>query len=163
MSCGFVFYHNPSAAVAAFIFNENEDLLVCSRAKDPAKGSWDLPGGFVDNDESAEQAIIRELEEELGVEVTDAEYLFSLPNDYLYSDLNIPTLDMFFRVRLPVCHSLIASDDVSECFFVPIAKLNPENFGLTSIRKAIYRLINYEDTLQSGSPPSEIKNLKRLF
>ena len=78
--CDFSMYINPSAAVAAFILNENDELLVTVRAKDPAKGTCDLPGGFVDDDESAELALIRELHEELGITVGKAEYLFSLPN-----------------------------------------------------------------------------------
>ena len=142
--CNFVFYHNPSSAVAAFIFNANGDLLVCRRAKDPAKGTYDLPGGFVDYNETAEQAMVREIHEELGVEVKELQYLFSLPNDYLYSDLNIPTLDFFYRVQLPQNAEISAYDDVAESIFVPIAKLNANDFGLNSIRKAIIQLINKE-------------------
>ena len=47
--CHFSMYVNPSAAVAAFIMNERDELLVTIRAKEPAKGSCDLPGGFVDD------------------------------------------------------------------------------------------------------------------
>ena len=45
--CGFVYYFNPSAAVACFIKNEAGELLLVRRAKEPGKGSLDLPGGFV--------------------------------------------------------------------------------------------------------------------
>ena len=138
--CAFIYYHNPSAAVAAFIFNTDGDLLVCRRANDPAKGSLDLPGGFVDYQETAEQAITRELQEELGIEVNNVKYLFSLPNDYQYSELDIPTLDMFYTVQLPANAHISAHDDVAESFFVPIAKLNANDFGLSSIRTAIGRL-----------------------
>jgi NADH pyrophosphatase NudC (nudix superfamily) len=70
-ACGFVFYVNASAAVAAFILNEAGELLVCTRAKEPAKGTWDLAGGFVDENETAEQAICREIKEELNADVDD--------------------------------------------------------------------------------------------
>ena len=46
--CGFVYYFNPSSATVALIENERGELLVCRRAKDPAKGTLDLPGGFID-------------------------------------------------------------------------------------------------------------------
>ena len=46
--CEFVYYFNPSAATVALIMNERNELLVCRRAKDPAKGTLDLPGGFID-------------------------------------------------------------------------------------------------------------------
>ena len=81
--CGFTYYFNPSSATVALILNERDELLVCRRAKDPAKGTLDLPGGFVDMDETGEQGVAREVKEETGMEVTRAEYLFSLPNRYL--------------------------------------------------------------------------------
>lgn len=136
-SCGFVYYINPSAAVAAFILNSNNELLVCVRGKEPEKGTWDLPGGFVDANESAEEALIREISEELGSEAKNAKYLFSLPNDYLYGGMTIPTLDLFFTCHLSDYENIVASDDVSECFFVPLNELNPNNFGLKSIKKAV--------------------------
>ena len=51
--CGFTFYQNPRASTAAFILNDKDELLVATRGKEPAKGTLDLPGGFVDNDENA--------------------------------------------------------------------------------------------------------------
>ena len=42
--CGFVYYFNPSSATVALILNDQNELLVCRRAKEPAKGTLDLPG-----------------------------------------------------------------------------------------------------------------------
>lgn len=139
--CDFSMYINPSAAVAAFILNENNELLVTVRAKDPAKGTCDLPGGFVDDDESAELALIRELHEELGITVGKAEYLFSLPNQYLYSGWTLPTLDLFYRVKIGTNIVPVAADDVADFEFVPLHRLNPQQFGLRSIRNAVSRFI----------------------
>lgn len=74
--CGFVYYFNPSAATVALIMNEQNELLVCRRAKDPAKGTLDLPGGFIDMAETGEEGVRREVKEETGMEVNKAEYLF---------------------------------------------------------------------------------------
>ena len=135
--CGFTFYVNASAAVAAFITDIDGNLLVCRRGKEPAKGTLDLPGGFVDSNETAEEAVIRELAEELGAKTKKASYLFSLPNNYLYSGLTIPTLDLFFKCKLESTENLKASDDVASFLFVPKSELNPTDFGLESIKKAI--------------------------
>lgn len=62
--CGFVYYFNSAAATVAFILNEKEELLVCRRAKEPAKGTLDLPGGFIDMHETAEEGVAREVKEE---------------------------------------------------------------------------------------------------
>lgn len=137
-SCGFVLYVNPSAATAAFILNDRNELLVCRRAKEPEKGTLDLPGGFVDGDETGEEAIAREIKEELDGTVESTEYLFSLPNLYEYSGLTIPTLDMFFACRLKNdLQSLHADDDVAEFSFIPLNRIEPQLFGLKSIRKAV--------------------------
>ena len=82
--CEFVYYFNPSAATVALIMNERNELLVCRRAKDPAKGTLDLPGGFIDMAETGEEGVSREVKEETGMEVKKAEYLFSLPNIYVF-------------------------------------------------------------------------------
>ena len=59
--CEFVYYFNPSAATVALIMNERNELLVCRRAKDPAKGTLDLPGGFIDMAETGEEGVSREV------------------------------------------------------------------------------------------------------
>ncbi len=138
-SCGFTYYFNSAAASVAFIRNEDGHLLVCRRAFEPAKGTLDLPGGFIDNNESAEEGIAREVEEEIGVSIKEFRYLFSIPNEYLYSDLEILTLDLFFETEIPNNQKILANDDVEECFFIPIDKLNPQLFGLKSIKEAIKR------------------------
>lgn len=56
--------------------------MVARRANEPAKGTLDLPGGFVDLDEDGETAMCREIAEETGLAVTPADlrYLFSNGN-----------------------------------------------------------------------------------
>lgn len=137
VDCGFVYYLNPSAAVAAFIQNEVGDLLICVRGKEPAKGTWDLPGGFVDENETAEEAIERELKEELNADVLKETYLFSFPNIYEYSGLTLPTLDLFFACSLSNLDALSAADDVADFKFIPLHEIDPANFGLPSIKKAV--------------------------
>lgn len=136
-NCQFIYYFNPSAASVAFIRNEDGDLLVCRRAHEPEKGTLDLPGGFIDYDETAEQGVAREVKEETGVSGYPFRYLFSIPNEYHYAGLKVLTMDLFFETKIPNNQAIKACDDVDECFFIPINKLNPELFGLKSIKKAV--------------------------
>ena len=90
-TCGFVYYFNPSSSTIAIIINSNDELLVATRAHDPAKGTFDLPGGFVDMNETGEEAVIREVKEETGLHVSQAKYMFSIPNTYVYSGFEVHT------------------------------------------------------------------------
>lgn len=141
--CGFTYYANPCASTAAFIINDKEEMLVVRRAKEPAKGTFDLPGGFCDMYETVEEGMRREIKEETGLEVDHIEYLFSSPNVYEYSGMGIHTLDMDFKVRvrgrLP---DIQAADDAEEAIWIPLNKVNPADFGLTSIRNAVIRFLD---------------------
>ena len=139
--CGFVYYFNSSAATVAFILNGKGELLVCRRAKEPAKGTLDLAGGFIDMYETGEQGVAREVLEETGLEVSQATYLFSIPNTYLFSGFLVHTLDQFFLCRVKDNQCLKAMDDVADSFWVPLAEVNPEEFGLNSVRQGVIRFL----------------------
>ncbi len=152
--CGFAYYANPCSATAAFIVNDAGDMLVVRRAKEPAKGTLDLPGGFCDMLETVEEGMCREIKEETGLEVTpeDIKYCFSSPNVYQYSGMGVHTLDMDYLVRVH-CDStpIAASDDAAEAIWMHIADIRPEEFGLTSIRNAVIRFLADKDQILGGN------------
>ena len=140
--CGFTYYANPCSATAAFIVNDNDEMLVVRRAKEPAKGTLDLPGGFVDMGETVEEGMVREIKEETGLDITNIQYLFSSPNVYVYSGMGVHTLDMDYLARVHGSVPAIkAADDAAEALWIPIAQVNPAEFGLTSIRNAVIRFL----------------------
>jgi len=60
----------PMVTVDAVVFTYSGDktkVLLINRGKEPFKGKWALPGGFVNMDEELEDAVVRELEEETGL------------------------------------------------------------------------------------------------
>lgn len=140
-SCGFEWFMNASAAYAAFIADASGRILVCRRNREPAQGTLDLPGGFADAGETAETGVAREVMEETGLEVTACRYLFSLPNVYRYSGIDIPTLDLFFGCSVADLSTLRAADDAAECMWLLPEELHPEHFGLHSIRAAVERYL----------------------
>jgi len=59
---------HPLVGVGAIILDENRVVLV-RRGRPPALGQWSLPGGIVELGETMEEAIVREMEEEVGLKV----------------------------------------------------------------------------------------------
>ena len=141
-NCGFELFMNTCASYVAFIVNSRGELLVERRKFDPAKGTLDLPGGFADAAETAEEGVAREVKEETGLKVTSARYLFSLPNLYRYSDIDIPTLDLFFECEVADEHAMRAADDAEECMWMPLSQLDPAEFGLKSVAEGLARYLS---------------------
>jgi NAD+ diphosphatase len=132
--CGFHLYINSATAVAALIFNGEGRLLVTRRAIEPDTGKIDLPGGFVDPGETAEEALKRELFEELGVTVKNMRYLTSGKNEYLYSGMTVFTTDLLFRVEASSLESLQAHDDITGFEWIDPETVDADEIPAPSIR-----------------------------
>lgn len=143
-TCGFVYYFNPRAAVVAVIRDERGRLLVARRAHEPAKGTLDLPGGFTECYETAEESLSREVLEETGINIPSAHYLFSQPNIYPYSGIDIHTMDLFFEIIVDSNVVFEGKDDVSELMWIAPEDICLDDFGLLSIRKGVSRLLGRE-------------------
>ena len=150
-ACGFVYFMNPSASTVAVIVDERDRLLVVRRSKEPAKGTLDLPGGFCDCFETGEEGVRREVLEETGLEVIEARYLFSLPNMYRYSGLDIPTLDLFFLCKVAETTGAKAMDDAGEVLWLPWQEVRAEDFGLKSISLGVARLLELHAASQANA------------
>lgn len=151
MDCDFIYYFNPSAATMCFITDRYYRVLVAVRGEEPAKGTYDLPGGFLDCFENAEEGIAREILEETRIDalagtragvISPLRYLFSLPNIYRYSDFDVHTLDMVFHMAVESLDPYvgIGKDDVAELKAIAFADLDPNDFGLESVKQAVEKV-----------------------
>ncbi|MBQ0061524.1 MAG: NUDIX domain-containing protein [Bacteroidales bacterium] len=141
--CGFIYYTNPKGATVAVIVNEFNELLVATRAAEPAIGTFDLVGGFIDLYETAEQAMCREIMEEAGLKVAESQlqFLFTQANQYPYSGITVHTIDCFFRIEIKGRPQLMAMDDVSSLQWIPLKEIDTEKFGLHSVRTGLERIL----------------------
>ena len=105
--CGFDLYNNVASAVGVVIYDKYDNVLFEVRAKEPRKGFIAVPGGFVDFEESAEEAVVRECREEIGVPVEGAQFLCTAPNTYEYKGIEYKTCDIFFTAALPLQYDSI--------------------------------------------------------
>lgn len=101
--CGLDLFNNVAAAVGLILYTEDNQILLEKRAKEPRKGFLALPGGFIDPDESAEIACVREVKEEIGlfVNIKDINFVGTSPNTYVFKNITYKTCDMFFSCELP--------------------------------------------------------------
>jgi len=135
-ACGFVLYQNIATATA-LILECRGRLLVTVRKNDPGRDLLGLPGGFVDPGESAEAALRRELQEEVGLELKNMCYFCSFPNLYPYKGVTYHTLDLFFTAALEEEPALDPQDDVKDVRWLARAEIDLGRFAFTSMRQAL--------------------------
>ena len=73
-ACGFEAWANSVPGAQALV-EENGRILLGRRALDPSKGLWDIPGGFLGEEEQPLEGLKRELREETGLEIEPTEFL----------------------------------------------------------------------------------------
>lgn len=108
-NCGFVLYQNPVPGAGVLVEMEGGVVLI-RRGHAPHKGRWALPAGFIEADESIEEAAIRECKEEtsLDVELVELFGVDSFPEGPVQSGIIV-----FYRAR-PVGGELRPGDDAAE-------------------------------------------------
>ncbi|MEI6387664.1 MAG: NUDIX domain-containing protein [Spirochaetota bacterium] len=139
--CGFTLYMNVASATACLITRRNE-LLLTVRERDPGKGLFGLPGGFVDPGEGAVAGLARELFEELGLTVAEERlvFLFSFPNRYPYKGIVYDTCDLFFQLELSDSEGEPrAGDEVSSLLWRRADSVRPEEMAFDSMGRAVKR------------------------
>ncbi len=136
--CGFEYFTNAGASIIALIEKEPGLLLMTRRLKDPAKGTLDLPGGFVDPRERAEDAAAREIFEECSLVVTSSRLLNKTYwNEYCYGGITYFTLDLVFSCEVENWDDL--SEDGTEVKTLLIQKnqIHLSDIGLDSVRNVV--------------------------
>ena len=142
VGCGHQQYFNPAAAVAAILLDQDGRALFIRRAKDPGRGKLGLPGGFVDIGETAEEALRREIREEVNLDVGAIEFLCSGVNEYLYQGVNYPVLDLFFAGQAASTAGIAALDGVESFVWLDPATVDLAEFAFASNAEAVRRFTN---------------------
>ena len=149
-ACGFILYQNPVPGVGVLVETDGGIVLV-RRAQPPFAGSWALPAGYIEADESAEAAALRECREETGLQVELVELfgVYSFPEGPVQSGLII-----FYRAR-PVGGSLQAGSDAAEArVFAPDAL--PKTIAFRTHREVLARWVRTRAVAAAGPRGDEV-------
>ena len=149
-------YAHPRPAVTVDITlfysatEDNIEVLLIKRAREPFKGRWALPGGFVDKDESLERAAVRELEEETGLRRVRLEQFgaFGDPG----RDPRGHTVSIGFTARVKKYGTLKADDDAEDARWYSINRLPQLAFDHKKlIRAALHHVFGKDAQLPKKS------------
>lgn len=135
-SCQRSYFVNPATAVGAII-DTPKGILFIKRKYEPKKNFLDLPGGFCDLHECAEDSVVRELKEEINFVPDNLQFFSTGVNDYVYENMLYTTLDIFFYSQLNNVPKTKAEDDANEILFVKKENIDYESIAFDSVIKAL--------------------------
>ena len=139
-ACGFIHYENPAPTVQGWIERDGRYLLL-RRAREPRRGIWNLPGGFVEPFEAPEDAVRREVAEETGLDVEVIGAIGAFPS--AYADTGRATLDLAYRCRLVGGELQVSAESGEADWFEPTSfpelAFEGERLALEALRSASSR------------------------
>lgn len=119
-NCNYIHYANPALAVGVLVTDEQNRVCLILRGEEPRKGFWGLPAGFMEGDETAENAAMRECLEETGLDVA----LDGLYQVYSYRHAEHQTSGVLILYRAHVIGGMLqAGTDTTDAKFFAIDEI----------------------------------------
>ena len=115
-------YPKPSLTVDLIIINQNREILLIKRGKDPFKDKWAFPGGFVNENEPLEVAARRELAEETTIAEIGELHQFKTFGDP-GRDPRGWVVTVAFAARVEQKLNAVGSDDAAEAQWFKLDEL----------------------------------------
>ena len=131
--CSFTYFQNVAAAAGIILECEGKIVLI-KRKQEPGKGLLDLPGGFVDPQESAEEGVRREIKEELKIDVGMLHYLGSHPNTYEFKGVCYHSCDLLFYSKIDVFPTEFDATEVEELVLMDLMEIQEDEIAFESMK-----------------------------
>jgi len=136
-ACGFVTHSNSEPTAGALIVDDEGRILLVKRAHDPFGGTWDVPGGFLEEAEDPLDALRREVREETGLEVEPEEFVAARVDRYGADPAAATTLNLYWTARVTGGEPQ-AGDDASDLHWFEPSELPPEDeIGFPNVRELL--------------------------
>ncbi len=139
-SCGLHYYLNPKPGTTAVLKNETGEYLLVRRAREPKKGLWDLPGGFLELNETYEEGVQRELQEELGVRASNLHYSESVIDEHEHQSVRYPVSVAVFTGSISTTLPIQARDDIDAYKFFSLDDIPMDDIGFRSVHQILSKL-----------------------
>lgn len=143
-SCGLHYYINPKGCNAIILKNSKDEVLLVKRKDDPQKGFWDLPGGFIDVNETIEESMHREMKEELGIDIEQITYFTSFYDRYVFGGIKAYTICAVFIGTVPDNSNIIPADDAESVEFFKTEDIPFKQIAFEGITKALKEYIAHK-------------------
>ncbi len=134
-------YPRPAVTADCVVFAQVKDqvkVLLIERGDEPCKGMWAIPGGFMNMDETAEEAAVRELKEETGIELTKVEQIGAFSK--VDRDPRGRVITVAFYAVIGKAVKAVGQDDARRAKWFPLTKLPALAFDHAEILAAAKRL-----------------------
>lgn len=134
------------AAVVGIIVDGKGRVLLTRRTRAPMIGIWHMPGGAIEFGETTEQALVRELKEELGVEAALVGRLPVALCSTLYPDVDRHVVALYFRARITdgSPRALDGSDAVGWFAEAAVRRMQAKGLLLDSCRHALEHALGWK-------------------
>jgi ADP-ribose pyrophosphatase YjhB (NUDIX family) len=137
-------YENARPTVELALMHNNK-LLITKRGIEPRKGFYDMPGGFTDLHETLEQALLREVKEELGLDSSDIstpQFVLSFNGPYPFGPEVLRSLVSLFYATLITEKNLVAQDDVAEVRWIDKKEVNDVPWALPVHKENAFKIFD---------------------
>ncbi len=134
INCEMCDFKNPKATVTAIVIKDNKILLL-KRNEAPFSGYWDLPGGYMQKDESPEMALRREIQEELNKNDVRLTFIKTLPGTAQWKKESFPILSHFFLAEID--GEIKLNEENSEFQFVDLKTVNAKEIAFDSNQEIV--------------------------
>ena len=136
-------YPHPVVTADCIVFacqNEKTQVLLIKRGSEPCKDMWALPGGFMNIDESAEEAAIRELKEETGIDVKEVTQVGAYSKVDRDPRERVITIAFYTVIDHPV--RAVGQDDAKQAEWFTLDNLPTLAFDHSEILSAAIGMLN---------------------
>lgn len=106
--------------IARAVIKDGDKILLCHAKK---AGHWYFPGGHIEEGESAPQALIREISEEIGSEARILGFLGASENKYLVQEIQVHEINLIFHANLKDPEAITSREE-----HIEFAWFTPEEF-----------------------------------